>query len=1108
MLATLLTAGAGAIVATDMASGPVSGPMSPPEQSFNTCKTSRTESRPQRRVTAGGTNLFGFVSSDEYNSMDPPRGLYEIGQYGEASLVYEDPAKAYNDKFSCAFLLDGYLYGYAEGYFNADFTEFGSPAFLKVNFETGAIEQKTDLDQSLMIVSPPAYNPEDGYFYFCDVNYTLYRANIANPASWEAVRQFATYNDNLTSLAYCGKDKRLYGVTIGKKFVSMDFEGNQTIICDIPDKGAHSSALAAMTYSPAEDVFYWDYMSDSWPTISSLYSITREGTFNYECALDNNACFDWFVAPDAKNDPLAPEQPTISSLDFAGGSNSGTMTFTMPEKMQNGEALPESVAYTVTLDGKNYKTGEAEPKTSVSVDFSDIATGNHDFGVSAAIDNFVSESATVRKWIGYDTPKAPASVNLAKDLVSWEAVTEGVHAGYIDLSDLVYNVSITNMAGETVFSASTGDTSVGYAVENLTELSLYTAYVSATSNGITGTSANSAGVVMGDAMVPPVDFAPTYTEFSLMTQYDRNGDGSCWSFSSDRGDALLSGYTLDSRPMDDYIFLPAMRFDSSDRIYEVSLDASAWSASFSEEYLDVVLAISPDYDGVIESIIDRTYIDCAYDYKGNLVSEWTNLNSSFKVYEPGVYYIGIHAASESGQAGILVRNIKVKDGGVLDSSPATATGLRAVAAENGVLSATVSFAFPTATVDGKEIPAGTELTAIVESQEETVSVKGLPGASAEVSVKTVQGDNEISIVVANGQGDRSLRAVVKVFTGETVPSHVTGIKGEISDDMRHFTLYWNAPEEGEDGGYINPANLTYNVYRYDQSSTSGSWVPLAEGLTECEYTFSPETQDYYRIAIEAENIAGVSTLVAGSAWVGPAYTLPYSDNFSDPHTVYQTKPWRIFTDGYFASWTFIYLKDIDSALYGADNDTIAMYCYGEDDGTTGRVSMPRFSTLGSTSATLSIDSYTGSRAASVDLYGYSAKHSQYLYPIGKLPVDAGEEIRTTSFELPEELLNEEWVQVLIDTEITSKGAYFAMTKASVSGMSGVDVLDSAAQKSISSGEGAIRIKGLDGESLTIFSADGAAVASGTVRGNDALWYVESGIYIVKAGTCTAKVIVR
>lgn len=124
------------------------------------------------------------------------------------------------------------------------------------------------------------------------------------------------------------------------------------------------------------------------------------------------------------------------------------------------------------------------------------------------------------------------------------AVSEGVHAGYVDQEDLAYNVSITNMEGDVVFQTSTKATEVEYTLGESSDLSLYTAYVSASSKGLTGMSANSAGVVMGDAITPPATFEPTYEEYSLMTQFDKNGDGSCWSFNSNRGDALLSGYTM------------------------------------------------------------------------------------------------------------------------------------------------------------------------------------------------------------------------------------------------------------------------------------------------------------------------------------------------------------------------------------------------------------------------------------------------------------------------------------------------------------------------------------------------------------------------------------
>ncbi len=43
-----------------------------------------------------------------------------------------------------------------------------------------------------------------------------------------------------------------------------------------------------------------------------------------------------------------------------------------------------------------------------------------------------------------------------------------------------------------------------------------------------------------------------------------------------------------------------MKFDSAEKIYEFSMDASAWSPNFTDEFIEVVLATSPDYDGTIE----------------------------------------------------------------------------------------------------------------------------------------------------------------------------------------------------------------------------------------------------------------------------------------------------------------------------------------------------------------------------------------------------------------------------------------------------------------------------------------------------------------------------
>ena len=152
--------------------------------------------------------------------------------------------------------------------------------------------------------------------------------------------------------------------------------------------------------------------------------------------------------------------------------------------------------------------------------------------------------------------------------------------------------------------------------------------------------------------------------------------------------------------------------------------------------------------------------------------------------------------------------------------------------------------------------------------------------------------------------------------------------------------------------------------------------------------------------------------------------------------------------------------------------------------------------------------YTGSRAATTVINGYSSGHSGRLYTLGTLPAKDGEGIREVTLKLPAELLNEPWVQIMIDTDIPTENSYFAMTEVSVTGSSGVRDLTGDAMSSIRAEEGAVRVKGHEGDHVTVLTADGRTVAYGTAEGNDTLWYLEPGVYVVKAGNESAKIIVR
>lgn len=160
LIATLLATGAGVVIATTRGSAIEPQEFDPQVAGkFPTMVVTRPDNQPQR-VTAGGTNLYGFLSDWTLTPEDwlrSYRGIYTIGQYGEVNKVYADPSASLINRFTGAFLLDGFLYGYAEPYFDESWNT-GTPKFLKVNFETGEIIDQQEASDNITWVSPLAYN--------------------------------------------------------------------------------------------------------------------------------------------------------------------------------------------------------------------------------------------------------------------------------------------------------------------------------------------------------------------------------------------------------------------------------------------------------------------------------------------------------------------------------------------------------------------------------------------------------------------------------------------------------------------------------------------------------------------------------------------------------------------------------------------------------------------------------------------------------------------------------------------------------------------------------------------------------------------------------------
>lgn len=148
--------------------------------------------------------------------------------------------------------------------------------------------------------------------------------------------------------------------------------------------------------------------------------------------------------PDAES-PLA-----VSNLMFTAGSEGAlkaNLSWINPSKDFAGSNLAELTAIKIyENDGEepvhtisNPEMGEAD-----SYEATVSEAGNYIYKVVAENAHGTASASTKQLWIGIDLPKAPENVTLVKSgdtaKLSWEAPTESMNGGYINTSEIVYDV--------------------------------------------------------------------------------------------------------------------------------------------------------------------------------------------------------------------------------------------------------------------------------------------------------------------------------------------------------------------------------------------------------------------------------------------------------------------------------------------------------------------------------------------------------------------------------------------------------------------------------------------------------------------------------------------
>lgn len=1038
-------------------------------------------------------HFYGYLV---FSGIPSVLGLNEFDSEGQYNGLWSDPLFQENGSLMSGWYYNGRVCGYCPYSFNDLIYRID---YVEIDFATGEIVERTTLSTPILFLST-TLNDSDGYVYgyaSTENGLAFARCPADNPTDITVVKSVSSLEEShvCQSLAYNPVDRSLYGVCLNGDFVKIDRLGNQTVIFSTAGSVGTTDVITGLAYSTTHGRFFWNFASSNSSGIYWISPTDRSVTTIQEYyALEQ---FSFIFAGNESYYTDAPARPEFAHSEFDKGAGSGTLVFKAPALYNNGEVIKSSVVldWSMAVDGEHLCNGTAAPGATIRVLVNGLSTGTHTFTMRMSAEGKTGLSLPVSLYIGHDTPSKPTDVKLDDNgHLTWAAVTTGSHGGYVDASAISYSISLNGSVKGTTTS-----TSFDLELPSDVELTPYTASVTAISDEKYSEPAYSNTVVAGRPLVPDYVLEPKPEETGLFSVEDVNGDGVTWvAYDSEDYDSkvFFSGYSEIMR-MDDWLFLPATAFD--DTFYSLEFEACYFNINYPSEFLEVKFGNAPHAAAMTGSIMEPTRI---------VEPDFATYGGRFRVPSSGTWYIGIHCMSQSDMAGIFMRRFNVRKLAVTDSSVGAVTDIRTELTEgpNGDV-AKVSFRMPVTTIGGETLPADSQIKAVVSASTEAI-VTGRPGSEqiAEVEINSLI--NRIDITTWIGE-EEGATAWVNIYTGLTNPEKVDNLKVEASEDNMTARISWLAPIEDKIGNILNPDDLVYNVFLWDQNSGGGSWVPVAAGIKETSFEYNLEQgadQTILTFGVQAANSIGVNQeLSTAPVMLGTPTKVPFKETFVAPNRYQSGFFVHTPADDYTLDWAFVADKDMP-----VPSDGRGYVLIFEGDSRTicrGRMSLPAFTTKGCVEGSFHARIWTGTDAATTSfLYEYYGSNGlKELCTVG-----SNNNWLDLAVDLPEDAIDKGWVRVYIDTDISRDGQYFAMSEYSLSHMSGVESIDTdlVASPSVKVECNVIVVEGCTGQTVTVTTPDGRqAGCLNSVEGTAKI-ELPGGIYIVNAGATTAKIIIK
>ncbi len=1067
--------------------------------------------RGPRQLSLSGASVYGWLAA---NGEDVPGGWYSLDTDGTYKMQWTSPV---DDAFMN--MLTGWVKGdklCGTMSYNLNGMVF-SYNYIEYDLKSGRVLSTDvigkELDLSLYFTSS-VYVPEEDKVYgyaYSNSGATAMRfasAPVSDLTDLTTIKDLDDRTTRTTALCYNQEEGVFYGVTFDDNFVRIDKEGNQTVLFSTGLDGVKTDP-SGLVYSPLDGCYI--YTPVFYKYCSQMYYIYPEkNEMRFICNFPSDLEFYYLLDLSSSSlnyNPAAPARPVLDNDRIAPGATSGTLEYIMPSESGNGQTLTGNLNWILYLDNVSFSTGTAAPGSKVSVEFTDIAEGEHVFRMVALSGGLEGQSCVLSKYIGNGVPFPPESVTLDKTTISWDAVDKAELNGYLDLANIEYEVYLNDK-----LLGTTSSTSMPTSLDPNAEMAYYYAYVKTVCHGKKSEATQSNKLIFGAPIELPYFVTPTQSEADLCTYINADGGPAYgeWDFSEARWHepVFFSGWSND--PADDWLILPAVACDDLSHAYRITLDAICGGTTGDDERFEVWCGPEPTVEAMNTLIIPETQVN-------KFITEgWETFTNLFVPKQSGPCYIAIRAVSPPGQYSLLIRKINIEVTDEVADVPMAPTEVAIVDSSDADLTATVSMVLPTMTIGGNVIPATADMKGVVKVGEKVTEVSGTPGQKIQIVADTYQGDNRLDVYcVVNGQSGQ--HASVNIFTGTIPPNFVENFKYEITRDNMGVKMSWEPPVRGQENleGYYSPEGMHYWVMEVVEGEYGQEWQPTIDlgNVTEYTFTFPEGTKlGMYYVAIVAANNGGISQALS---YVYACFGEPYKPIVDENFVVNRNfglnyEPLRIFSGGSFAavSWDFVRPEDVSPDFWNQNIPyaTIAYTTDLENGSGTGCMILPKMSSEGLEQPILTLPLWTGAYSGELAVMARTYGDDDYQ-EIAKMTHSGGWDNLYVKF--PEKFHNMPWIEIALYATCADPQKYvlvggYKFSDIKDSGVGSVTLNDGR----ISGGTGEIVVTGFEGVDLDIYAPDGKLVKKSVRINGDTHVSVPKGIYIVACGDTRAKVMVK